>query len=222
MNDYEAKDFYQNMDSAGSYAAQYHRPLSLSSLRARIFGWREKQVFLRMLGQLDFKPGDQVLDIATGTGRYAEILLSHGYRVGGVDISKEMLSFAGRRIGNHPNLLFLEQGDAEKLPFSDNQFELITCIRLYHRIPSEIRLNMLKEVKRIGKGEAILFFGMTNPWLQYRRTLRSKVITGRHSNPYPVTQTQLASDLEALRFTIQDSAWVLPLLADGLITLVTW
>jgi len=163
-----------------------------------------------------------VLDIASGTGRYVELLLKHGYQVGGVDISNEMLSFARQRIGGHPNLLFLKQGDAEILPCSNNQYDLVTCIRLYHRIPSEIRLRMLQEVKRVGKGQAILFFGMTTPWLQYRRALRAKIISGRHSNPYPVTTSQLDEELKSVGLNLQESGWVLPFFADGLIALVTW
>jgi SAM-dependent methyltransferase len=221
MNDYEAKDYYQNIDSAGHYASQFHKPLSLSNLRTRIFGWREEQAFLHMLRQVSDKP-KKALDIASGTGRYVELLLNHGYQVGGVDISKEMLSFAERRVGGNPNLLFLQQCDAETLPFPDHQYDLVTCIRLYHRVPSENRHRMLREVKRVGRGKAILFFGMTNSWLQFRRAIRSRIISGRPSNPYPVTRTQLVGELEAEGFTLQDSAWVLPLLADGLVVLVTW
>ncbi len=221
MADYEAKEYYQKIDSARKYASQYHQPLSLASLRARIFGWREEQALLHMLG-LVHPDGKRVLDIASGTGRYVELLLKHGYQVGGVDISNEMLSFARQRIGGHPNLLFLKQGDAEILPCSNNQYDLVTCIRLYHRIPSEIRLRMLQEVKRVGKGQAILFFGMTTPWLQYRRALRAKIISGRHSNPYPVTTSQLDEELKSVGLNLQESGWVLPFFADGLIALVTW
>ena len=221
MNDYEARKHYQNSETAKQYATQFHQPLTLLNLRARILGWREQQVFLRMLRQVQHD-GKNTLDIASGTGRYVELLLEHGFQVGGVDVSSEMLSFAMQRIGKHPNLLFLKQRDAEKLPFSDNEYDLVTCMRLYHRVPSEIRLRMLREVKRVGKGKAILFFGMTTPWLQRRRALRAKLISGRHSNPYPVSQAQLVDELRLVRLRIQDSAWVLPFFAEGLITLVTW
>ena len=221
MEDYEAKDYYQNMDAAGSYDSQFHRSLSLSNVRVRIFGWREERVFLRMLRQVHLET-KKALDIASGTGRYVELLLNHGYQVGGMDISKEMLFFAEQRVGGNLNLLFLKQSDAEALPSSDNEYDLVTCIRLYHRVPSKIRLHMLQEVKRVGKGKAILFFGMTNPWLRLRRSIREKILPGRPSDPYPVTQAQLVDELGKVGFTIQYSAWVLPLLADGLITLVTW
>ena len=221
MPEYEAKGFYQNEESAGEYASQYHESLRLSNLRAKIFGWREEQVFLSMLREVNVAE-KSVLDIASGTGRYVELLLNDGYQVGGVDISNEMLSFAKNRVGDHPNLMFLQQQDAEQLPFSDAQYDLITCIRLYHRIPTESRVEMLREVKRVGKGKAILFFGMITPWLKLRRLLRSKILPGRHSNPHPVTQQQLAAELDSLGFVIERAKWVLPFFADGYIVLVSW
>ena len=95
-------------------------------------------------------------------------------------------------------------------------------MRLYHRVPPQIRLRMLQEVKRVGKGRAILYFGMTNPWLRLRRAILEKILPGRSSDPYPVTKTQLVEELEEVGLTMRASAWVLPLLADGLLALVTW
>ena len=219
--EYEAKQFYQNKKVAHDYNEQFRSSLQPKNLRARILGWREEQSFLRMLRQVGTET-KSVLDIASGTGRYVEILLKHGYQVGGTDISKDMLSFAHQQIGEHPDLLFLKQEDAEELSFPANQYDLVTCMRLYHRVPPKIRLRMLQEVKRVGKGQAILFFGMTTPWLQRRRALRAKIITTRNSNPHPVTQTQLADELCSVGMRIQDTAWVLPFFAEGLIALVAW
>ena len=74
-----------------------------------------------------------------------------------------MLSFAEQRIDGNPNLLFLKQGDAESLPFSDKEYDLVTCMRLYHRVPPQIRLRMLQEVKRVGRGWAILYRSLLQP-----------------------------------------------------------
>ncbi len=209
------------MSAAGQYASLFDQPLSPANLRARILGWREEQAFLHALRHA-LPQAKTALDIACGTGRYVELLLNHGYQVGGVDISREMLSFAERRTAGDHNLLFLEEGDAERLSFPDHQFDLVTCIRLYHRVPPATRLRMLREVKRVGTGMAILFFGMTSPWLQRRRVVRAKILSGRPSNPYPVTRTQLADELKEVGLSMLDSVWVLPFIAEGLITLVAW
>ncbi len=221
MVDYEAKEYYQNNNVAEQYDAQYNQPIKVSSIRARIFGWREKRTFLRLLKSVNIDK-KEVLDIASGTGRYIELLLKNGCQAGGVDISNEMLALAQKRIGKHPNLLFLKQGDAENLPFPDNCYDLVTCMRLYHRIPNETRIQMLKEVKRVGKGTAILFFGLSSPWLKYRRVLREKIIPGRHSNPHPVTRKELVNELNSVGMTIKGSKWVLPFFAEGMLTVVKW
>jgi ubiquinone/menaquinone biosynthesis C-methylase UbiE len=220
MNDYEAKNYYQKEETATSYERQFRGSLSTASLRARLVGWGEQRAFLRILRNVsDVKT---VLDIACGTGRYLEVLVDHGIYAGGIDISDEMLSFAKKRLEEHKNILFIKRGDAEKLPFEDNQFDLITCLRLYHRVPTEIRRRMLLEVKRVGKGKAILFFGMSTPLLKIRHAIRNILIPGRSSNPFPLSLKQLHSELEMVGMQFQASEWVLPFLAEGLVVYTTW
>ena len=220
MSDYEAKTHYQSTDSAKKYEQQFAAPLSLFSLRIKLVGLREEREFRRMLQKI--KGATSALDIACGTGRYLKILIDNGLRTGGSDISNKMLSYARQHLNYQKNSLFLQQGDAENLPFNENEFDLVTCMRLYHRVPTANRLNMLYEVKRVGIGNAILFFGMETRYLKLRRSLREKFMTGRSSNPYPLTHIQLFADLELVGMNVQDTAWVLPLLADGLLVRAIW
>ncbi len=220
MSDYEAKGYYRTKSNALGYDQQYEEPLRPSNLRARFVGWRESAAFLRLLQHAP--SSGSVLDIACGTGRYTRLLLDKGYRVGGLDASPEMLSISKERSSDYSNLLFLKGGDAESLPFEENQFDGVTCMRLFHRVPPEPRLRMLREVKRVGRGWAILFFGMTTRWLVVRRSIRSRVLGGRASNPYPVSPSQLQRDLDSLGFHVQDRRWVIPQVADGMMMFVTW
>lgn len=220
MSEYEAKTHYQNTDTATRYATQFSTPLSIANFRTKLVGWGEVKAFTNML--MKISGAESALDVACGTGRYLEILLNYGYQVGGVDISDEMLSFSRQRLKGEKNLLFIRQGDAEKLPFETHKFDLVTCMRLYHRIPNKIRRQMLHEVKRVGKGHAILFFGMSTPWLKLRGNLRTKLIPGRSSNPFPLTQHQLTTELEAIGLKIQNKLWVLPFLSGGQVVYVTW
>ena len=143
---YEAKGYYQEEDAALAYESQYRSSLALRNLRAKLVGWGEEKAFARLLNRVP-KRG-RVLDIACGTERYMETMLRRGYQVGGVDISSEMLAFAKRRVRHHPNSLFLQRADAERLPSKETPFDVITCMRLYHRVPPLPRPQMLQEVKR--------------------------------------------------------------------------
>jgi ubiquinone/menaquinone biosynthesis C-methylase UbiE len=82
------------------------------------------------------KPGQKVLDVATGTGivaiAAAEIVGDEGYVVG-VDISSGMLAQARQKIAalalkniEFKNIDFIE-ADAEYLDFQDNSFDIIFC-----------------------------------------------------------------------------------------------
>jgi ubiquinone/menaquinone biosynthesis C-methylase UbiE len=73
------------------------------------------------------QPTDLALDVATGTGNTALALAPFGRRVVGVDLTREMLDqavrvTAERGIANTDWVL----GDACKLPFADESFDLYT------------------------------------------------------------------------------------------------
>ncbi|MCH8962331.1 MAG: bifunctional demethylmenaquinone methyltransferase/2-methoxy-6-polyprenyl-1,4-benzoquinol methylase UbiE [Bacteroidetes bacterium] len=82
--------------------------------------WRRKAVAM-----LEAEQPERILDVATGTADLAlEAMRLDPKKVVGVDISEEMLR-RGRekieRLGLSDRIV-LQRGDAEKLPFSDNQF----------------------------------------------------------------------------------------------------
>lgn len=217
MDEYEAKTFYTNANSAGEYEDRFGTSVSLSNLRAKIVGWGEKRAFSRMIDQVPER--GRVLDIACGTGRYTETLLSRGYLAGGVDISSAMLGFAEKRVGHYANLLALPNADAESLPFADSSFDGTTCMRLFHRVPPVHRSAMIQEVKRVTKDWAILFFGAHSPWLNLRQSVRSTMIPGRRSNPYPIEPSKIFRLVSENGFEVKDFAWVLPRIAEGIVVL---
>ncbi len=78
------------------------------------------------------KPGDQVLDICTGTGSVAmlagEAVEGPGGRVVALDFSHGMLKKAGRkRVAKGRKNVHLVQADVSRMPFADNRFDCVTC-----------------------------------------------------------------------------------------------
>jgi ubiquinone/menaquinone biosynthesis C-methylase UbiE len=72
------------------------------------------------------RPGDELLDVATGTGNVAIIAASAGATVTGLDLTPELLEVArGRATHAELELSFIE-GDAEALPFADDSFDRVT------------------------------------------------------------------------------------------------
>ena len=71
---------------------------------------------------VDPQPGERILDIAAGTGTSSIALAKTGATVVALDFSAGMVDEGRRR---HPELTFV-QGDAEKLPCSDAEFDAVT------------------------------------------------------------------------------------------------
>ncbi len=85
--------------------------------------WRRRAVALAGV-----RPGNRVLDVATGTGKVAADLLDGaqpGGTVLGVDISPRMIDIARRRFARRPGLEFVV-GDALALPTEDGSFDAAT------------------------------------------------------------------------------------------------
>ena len=93
---------------------------------------------------------DLALDIATGGGHMANALSPQVRQVIALDLTRPMLDAAqshARKLGLD-NLLYVV-GDAEKLPFADESFELVTCRIAPHHFPHPERF--VQEVARVLK-----------------------------------------------------------------------
>jgi SAM-dependent methyltransferase len=70
--------------------------------------------------------GDEVLDVATGTGNAAIPAAETGARVTGVDIAPGLLATARARAAQAGVAVAYVEGDAEDLPFADASFDAVT------------------------------------------------------------------------------------------------
>jgi len=71
---------------------------------------------------VDPQAGERVLDVAAGTGTSSAALAHRGATVVALDFSPGMIAEGRRR---QPKIEFVE-GDAEKLPFGDDEFDAVT------------------------------------------------------------------------------------------------
>jgi ubiquinone/menaquinone biosynthesis C-methylase UbiE len=212
--EYTIKQEYLTQRSAARYHRQYRQ-----SLRAKLANWAERRAFRTLLNGC---PSDQrVLDIACGTGRFLEELTGHEHRTTGIDISPQMLDIARSRVERHPLLEGLRIGDAEHLPFDTASFDGVTCMRLYHKVPSAPRIAMLKEVRRVGRGWAILYFAMSTPLLDARREWLTRV-RKYHAQRYALTQAELERELALAGLHLRRQVRVLPGVFESQLVFVTW
>jgi demethylmenaquinone methyltransferase/2-methoxy-6-polyprenyl-1,4-benzoquinol methylase len=103
--------------------ARVYDPMNLVISAFQEPRWRKRAV--RLTGA---KPGDRILDVATGTGKVAADLharVQPGGSVLGVDISPAMIRVAQKRFADRPGLTYVV-GDALALPTEDGTFDAAT------------------------------------------------------------------------------------------------
>ncbi|WP_423406956.1 class I SAM-dependent methyltransferase [Heyndrickxia sp. MSNUG] len=91
-----------------------------------------------------------LLDLATGGGHVANALAPYFKKVTALDLTEDMLNEAERfiRLNGHENVDFI-QGDAEKTPFPDESFDVVTCRIAAHHFSAVDRFG--SEVFRVLK-----------------------------------------------------------------------
>jgi len=83
-----------------------------------------------------------ILDIGTGTGRFAEYFNDAGFNVVGIDVSLSMMAKARER-----KLRNLVQADAHRLPFRDATFDGALMIHVLHLVHDWVQV--VHEVGRV-------------------------------------------------------------------------
>jgi demethylmenaquinone methyltransferase/2-methoxy-6-polyprenyl-1,4-benzoquinol methylase len=111
------------------------------------------------------KPGERVLDVATGTGLVAEALVRRwGCEVVGLDQSEQMLDRARERLQADSELarhVTLLEGEAEHLPFGEAEFDELTFTYLLRYVDDPAAtMRELARVVRPGGRIASLEFGV--------------------------------------------------------------
>ena len=112
-----------------------------------------------LVSRVEAGPGDEVLDVATGTGAVArELLRQKGCAVVGVDQSPEMLAVARQHL---PATVKLVEASAEHLPFEDASFDALTVTYLLRYVDDPgATLVELARVVRAGGTVASLEFAV--------------------------------------------------------------
>lgn len=104
-----------------------------------------------ILGLMKPKAQERVLDVGCGSGRYLEVYARQGLLASGLDPSRRMLELARRRLGERAALTF---GRAEDLPFSDNEFDIVSLITVLEFASDPAQA--LAEAVRVARSRVVL------------------------------------------------------------------
>lgn len=101
-----------------------------------------RKIFLNFLNKIDGERKQRrILDVGCGTGIMLNYLAQYG-QVEGIDISRRAIAFCRAR-----ELTYIHLGDAQKLPFQNNSFDIVTAFDTLEHVKSD-RL-ALKEFYRV-------------------------------------------------------------------------
>jgi ubiquinone/menaquinone biosynthesis C-methylase UbiE len=101
----------------------------------------------------------RLLDVACGTGRFLREVKGNYPRlyVTGFDLSPHYLAVARRELAPWSRTRLVE-GAAEAMPFADAEFDVVTCIYLFHELPPRIRRAAVAEIRRVLRPGGTLIF----------------------------------------------------------------
>ena len=99
------------------------------------------------------KPGERILDLATGTGWTSRAIARRGATVIGVDIAADLVAAARERAKAEGLSIDYRTGDAERLPFADGEFDAVvsTCGIMFASRPEAAAAEVARVVRKGGR-----------------------------------------------------------------------
>ena len=132
-------------------------------------------------GLLSLQKNDRILDIGCGTGNHILSLKRLGLDISGIDASADMIDIARSRLGSKCELKI---GQAEDLPFSDNEFDIALLINALEFIDDP--LTVLKEAGRVARKKVLICvinrLSLYYQWARLGEIFRESLI--KHIRPY--------------------------------------
>ena len=136
-------EYYSNYDEDGRLTSRHGSVEFLTTMR-----YIEKYL----------KPGDRIIDIGAGTGRYSHALARNGYAVDAVELIEHNIEIFRENTRPEENVT-VTQGDATELyGFADDTYDIALIFGpLYHLFTKEDKQKALGEAIRVTKPGGVVF-----------------------------------------------------------------
>lgn len=149
------------------------REAATRSLDQSLVNWLEQRIVREFLTE-SLMAGKSLLDVPCGYGRFWGTFADFDLRLVGIDCDPQMTRKAAespeRNGHSHPIC-----GNVLALPFDDDSFDCVTCIRFLHlRFSDPERLSILRELVRVSRRFVIISVYHRTPlhglWRRFKGT----------------------------------------------------
>lgn len=104
------------------------------------------------------KPGDRVLEIGAGTGRYSHALARRGWRVDAVELVEHNIEVFHRNVRPGEDITIMQGNASDLSAFPDNQYDITLLLGpLYHLYTVEDKRRALGEAIRCTRPGGVVF-----------------------------------------------------------------
>jgi SAM-dependent methyltransferase len=146
---------------AASYEDEIRRSISFAGQEHEFYVKAKAQ---RLIGLGERHLGDlgeaEALDVGCGIGLIDRFLVDRIPRLHGTDISPEMIARAEE---TNPRVRY-EQCEPHRLPYPDEQFDLVFAFCVLHHIEVADRPDFVRELQRVTRPGGLLVLLEHNPW----------------------------------------------------------
>ena len=112
---------------------------------------------MRYIGEY-IKPGDRVLEVGAGTGRYSHALARQGYTVDAVELIGHNIDVFQNNTQPGENISITQGNALDLSAFSDNTYDITLLLGpLYHLYTKEDKRQALREAIRVTRPGGVIF-----------------------------------------------------------------
>jgi ubiquinone/menaquinone biosynthesis C-methylase UbiE len=144
-------------------------------------------------------PGSTLLDMPCGTGKLGAALCGYPVKIVAADLSLQMMVLASAEYSPGKLLGFM-RFDARNIPLGAGSIDHIVCLRLFHRLPYDVRAKVLKEFRRIVKSSLIVSYSYISPFQTLRNSIR-RLYDREKQSFYHETIANIESELRETGFS---------------------
>lgn len=104
------------------------------------------------------KPGDRVLEVGAGTGRYSHALARKGYSVDALELVEHNIELFRQNTQSDENITITQGNAIDLSAFHDNEYDITLLLGpLYHLYSIEDKQQALSEAIRVTKQGGVIF-----------------------------------------------------------------